>query len=170
MSFGTRLSLARKNKGLTQADVGVGLATDGGDASKSVVYGWEKDQHYPRVDQLTLICKRLGCGADYLLFGVQSLGWPFAPFLLDRVLALSDADRGYVEGRLEAAVESRELSAAVNLPTADKGLPDSSVAHKTDAPKRHPGELYRTVSGSKGGSSEADRPRPGAKKRGRRDP
>lgn len=69
MSFGARLADARKRKGLTQEGLGKGLGTDGADASKSVVYGWEKDQHYPRVDQLVLICQKLGCSADHLLFG-----------------------------------------------------------------------------------------------------
>jgi transcriptional regulator with XRE-family HTH domain len=69
MSFGKRLTEARKKKGLTQEQLGKGLATDGQDASKSVVYGWEKDQHFPKVDQLVLICNKLGCSADYLLFG-----------------------------------------------------------------------------------------------------
>lgn len=70
MTFGSRLTEARKLKGLTQDGLGKGLGTDGKDASKAVVYGWEKDQHFPRVDQLVLICERLGVTADYLLFGV----------------------------------------------------------------------------------------------------
>lgn len=71
MSFGERLAAARKDAGLTQQELGRGLGTDGADASKSVVYGWEKDQHHPRVDQLILICERLGVSADYLLFGTH---------------------------------------------------------------------------------------------------
>lgn len=72
MTFGARLKTARTAKGLTQEELGRGLSTDGKDASKSVVYGWEKDQHYPRTDQLEMICKKLGCSADYLLFGIES--------------------------------------------------------------------------------------------------
>lgn len=72
MTFGSRLTQARKKKGLTQEGLGKGLATAGEDASKSVVYGWEKDQHYPRVDQLKLICEKLECSADFLLFGMES--------------------------------------------------------------------------------------------------
>lgn len=72
MSFGTRLRTLREQKGLTQEGLGKGLGTAGADAGKAVVYGWEKDQHHPRVDQLMLICKRLGCSADYLLFGTES--------------------------------------------------------------------------------------------------
>lgn len=69
MSFGKRLAALRKRLGMTQAELGLELGTDGKHASKSVVYGWEKDQHYPRVDQLILICKKLHCSADHLLFG-----------------------------------------------------------------------------------------------------
>jgi transcriptional regulator with XRE-family HTH domain len=58
---------------MTQADVGKGLGTDGKDAGKAVVYGWERDQHQPRADQLILICQRLGVSADHLLFGVSDL-------------------------------------------------------------------------------------------------
>lgn len=71
-SFGARLARIRKQRGLTQAELGRGLATNGEDAGKQVVYGWEKDQHYPRVDQLMLICAKLGISADFLLFGDEA--------------------------------------------------------------------------------------------------
>lgn len=73
MTFGSQLKKAREAKKLTQEQLGKGLGTDGKDLSKSVVYGWEKDQHFPRVDQLALICSRLGCSADFLLFGAESV-------------------------------------------------------------------------------------------------
>lgn len=69
MGFGHRLAAIRKDRKMTQADLGVGLGTDGADVGKQVVYGWEKEQHYPRVDQLILICQKLNISADYLLFG-----------------------------------------------------------------------------------------------------
>lgn len=72
MSFGARLAQARKSKGMTQTDLGKGLGTDGTDASKAVVYGWEKDQHFPRVDQLRLICEKLGVSAQHLVFGNEA--------------------------------------------------------------------------------------------------
>lgn len=71
-SFGRRLARVRQERGLTQAELGEGLGTDGKDAGKQVVYGWEKDQHYPRVDQLMLICAKLGISADFLLFGDEA--------------------------------------------------------------------------------------------------
>lgn len=69
MSFGERLRQARLKKDLTQDGLGKGLGTNGEDAGKAVVSGWEKNRHFPRADQLALICEKLGVGADYLLFG-----------------------------------------------------------------------------------------------------
>lgn len=76
MSFGTRLTQTRKAKGLTQDQLGKGLGTDGKDVGKAVVYGWEKDQHAPRADQLRMICERLDCSADYLLLGRTGIAAP----------------------------------------------------------------------------------------------
>lgn len=56
-------------KDLTQEGLGKGLGTNGDDAGKAVVSGWEKDRHFPRADQLAMICDKLGVSADYLLFG-----------------------------------------------------------------------------------------------------
>jgi transcriptional regulator with XRE-family HTH domain len=93
MSFGARLAAARKDAGLTQADLGLGLGTDGADASKSVVYGWEKDQHYPRVDQLMLICRKLRVSADFLLFGDEVVVNPKVEAAKQVVDALTDEER-----------------------------------------------------------------------------
>ena len=62
-----------KLRGMAQTELGKGLGTDGADVGRQVVYGWEKDQHYPRVDQLILICEKLSCSADYLLFGAGAM-------------------------------------------------------------------------------------------------
>lgn len=112
MTFGLRLRLVREQKGLTQDGLGKGLGTDGKDVGKSVVYGWEKDQHMPRVDQLLLICQRLDCSADYLLFGKEGtrprVDWPFPKVPLARFMALPEDDRGYVQRRLIQAMEECE--------------------------------------------------------------
>jgi transcriptional regulator with XRE-family HTH domain len=78
MEFGERLAAERKAKGLSQDAFGKGLGCawrDGKrtDAGKQVVLGWEKGRHFPKVDQLVLICK-LGCSSDYLLFGTREGG------------------------------------------------------------------------------------------------
>lgn len=72
MTFGNRLRQAREAAGLTQSELGRSLGTDGADASKSVVLGWEKDRHYPRADQLIVICRRLSVSADFLLLDIRA--------------------------------------------------------------------------------------------------
>lgn len=100
MSFGKRLAEVRKGLGLTQEALGKGLATGGEDASKSVVYGWEKDQHYPRVDQLVLICEKLKCSADYLLFGKEATGalTPEVAQIATEIDSIAEPERGRVLG------------------------------------------------------------------------
>lgn len=72
VTFGQRLAERRKEKRMSQTDLGKGLGTDGKDCSKAVVSGWEKDQHHPRADQLAKICQALSTSADYLLFGMPA--------------------------------------------------------------------------------------------------
>lgn len=78
MTFGQRLSQLREAKGLSQTALGEGLGRDGGNAGKQVVYGWEQDRHSPNVDQMTRLCRKLGCSADYLLFGQENALSPMA--------------------------------------------------------------------------------------------
>src|SRR4051812_48117156 len=59
MTFGARLRECRKAKHLSQEQLGQGLGTDGKDCTKAVVSGWERGEHFPRVDQLILICQRI---------------------------------------------------------------------------------------------------------------
>lgn len=99
MTFGERLAKARVDKNLTQTELGEGLGTDGADASKSVVYGWEKDQHHPRADQLVLICKKLGCSADYLLFGAVSSQYLAAEAVAEK---LSDDEKAALLAKLQS--------------------------------------------------------------------
>lgn len=66
-SFGQRLRDAREKLNLTQDQLGAGLGTDGKDCGKQTVMGWEKGKHFPRVDQLLLICQRVGLTPNDLL-------------------------------------------------------------------------------------------------------
>jgi transcriptional regulator with XRE-family HTH domain len=71
MSFGTRLRQLRLDKGITQGALGKGLGAHGKDVSKASLSDWEKGNHFPKVDQLVVICERLAASADYLLFGKE---------------------------------------------------------------------------------------------------
>jgi transcriptional regulator with XRE-family HTH domain len=122
MSFGARLRDARANKGMTQTDLGKGLGTDGKDCTKAVVHGWEKGGHHPRVDQLELICKKLGVGADYLLFGT-SVGEQLSPEVAEvarDISALPERQRRWVLSTVKDAIElARETFQVTQSPLPD---------------------------------------------------
>lgn len=66
-SFGSRLAARRKAVGLTQEQLGEGLAADGGNVGKGAVSSWEVGRTVPSATQLPKICERLKCSADDLL-------------------------------------------------------------------------------------------------------
>lgn len=105
---------------MTQTDLGKGLGTGGADVGKQVVYGWEKDHHYPRVDQFTQICRKLECSADYLLFGKDTAA-PSAQLVAARkaVGQLSDGER------------SALFDAIVKKPGLVKSRPQHRKANET---------------------------------------
>lgn len=67
--FGERLRKARKEKGWSQSEMGKGAGENGRNASKQSVTDWEKERHYPKADQIRVLCLRLGVTADELIFG-----------------------------------------------------------------------------------------------------
>jgi transcriptional regulator with XRE-family HTH domain len=68
--FGARLKEARTNAKMSGAELGRGAGEkQGKDASKQSVADWEAERHYPKADQLRMICLKLNISADYLIFG-----------------------------------------------------------------------------------------------------
>lgn len=68
--FGARLREARQSAKLSGTELGRGAGEKPGkDASKQSVADWESERHYPKADQLRLICLKLNISADYLIFG-----------------------------------------------------------------------------------------------------
>jgi len=67
--FGARLRAARIAKNITGEELGKGCGPEGRDASKASVSDWENERHYPKADQLRIICLKLNIGADHLIFG-----------------------------------------------------------------------------------------------------
>lgn len=110
MTFGARLAQARNAKKLTQTEVGKGLGTDGVDVGKSVVYGWERKNHYPRADQLALICQKLKCSADWLLTGIPT-DWPFSLELRQRVDQMDEVAQRKLENVMRAHLDMQPLPA-----------------------------------------------------------
>ena len=138
MSFGERLAEARKRKGLTQTQLGQGLGTDGADASKAVVYGWEKDQHYPRVDQLALICDKLGASADYLLLG-RTTASELSPEVSDVAAAINrlpPKHRDWVLRTARDAIEFALETIVINGSGVARTDSVSDPVHSQEYPKR----------------------------------
>jgi transcriptional regulator with XRE-family HTH domain len=135
MNFGDRLRAARVKKGLTQEGLGKGLGTDGKDASKSVVYGWEKGPHHPRVDQLMLICDRLGCSADYLLFGLVRATElsPDAAQIAKEIDAFENEERRYVLNLCKESIKfvRRRQNGSGSAPTNEQ-----MIAKKTTGKRK----------------------------------
>lgn len=99
----------------------------------------------------------------------QLPGWPFRSISIDRFLVLSAEDRGYVEGRVETAIESREIAATFRVSEPDvtaQVSADQPVIDKTHLPERHPGEMFRTTRDG-GKSSAVNQSGPASPKRGR---
>lgn len=67
--FGERLRAARVAAGLSGTDLGRGAGENGRDASKASVSDWEHERHYPKADQLRVICLKLNIAVDDLIFG-----------------------------------------------------------------------------------------------------
>jgi DNA-binding XRE family transcriptional regulator len=68
-TFGARLRIARVAARMTQSDLAQGLGASGADLKKAAISTWELDHCSPNVDQLRLMCERLGVSADHLIFG-----------------------------------------------------------------------------------------------------
>lgn len=67
--FGARLKAAREKIGMSGTELGKGAGERGKDASKASVSDWEHDRHYPKADQLRVICLKLNISVDELIFG-----------------------------------------------------------------------------------------------------
>lgn len=120
MTFGTRLRQLREKAGLTQDDLGKGLATGGENAGKQVVLGWEKNRHFPKVDQLAAICKRHKWSADYLLFGTTAgAAWPFSAELHAKVSKLEPDDIAALEAVMRAHLRMAPLDEALRQSARD---------------------------------------------------
>ena len=67
--FGKRLKAAREKLGMSGTTLGKGAGENGRDASKASVSDWEHERHYPKADQLRVICLKLNINVDELIFG-----------------------------------------------------------------------------------------------------
>lgn len=127
MGFGGRLRQKRKEAGLTQEELGRGLGTDGKDVGKAVVYGWEKEQHFPKVDQLEILCRRYRWSADFLVLdqvGTSDLA-PDVAELVSEMNDLPAKHRDWVLMTLREAVKLAREMVADNVVGQETHAPDA---------------------------------------------
>jgi transcriptional regulator with XRE-family HTH domain len=111
--FGKRLRDRRLELGMSGVELGLGAGGDGKkDASKQSVSDWENERHYPKADQIRVICLKLRLSADYLIFGDLSKNKE-AMNAAGVVHSLSNADKQAV-----LALMMGEPSAKPTTPTA----------------------------------------------------
>jgi transcriptional regulator with XRE-family HTH domain len=70
-TLGGRIAAARRAKGLTQEQLGQGMALDGSDLGKAAVSAWEVDRNQPAGLQVAKLADRLHVSTEYLLRGRQ---------------------------------------------------------------------------------------------------
>jgi transcriptional regulator with XRE-family HTH domain len=102
-SRGERIRTRRKALGMNQADLAEAVGVD-----QSTVSDWEKYDAEPKASQLMGIAKALKTSAEFLMTGRDERTWPFTKVDAERFLRLSELDRGFVEGRLEEAIQRCE--------------------------------------------------------------
>jgi transcriptional regulator with XRE-family HTH domain len=100
-SHGQRVRRLRKALGWTQQDLETEAKVD-----QSTLSGIESKNAVPSADTLIRIARALQTTAEYVMEG-KSPSWPFS-IEMERFLALTPESRAFVEGKLEAAIESRE--------------------------------------------------------------
>jgi transcriptional regulator with XRE-family HTH domain len=120
IGFGARLKEARVGRGLSGAQLGLGLGeTIGKDASRQTISDWESERHYPSIHQLYRLCIKLGKTADELLFGHKAPDMEKVAQAAQAVQALSAEDRAALQALLSSP-----------------GVPDAEVEEKIPATRK----------------------------------
>jgi transcriptional regulator with XRE-family HTH domain len=66
-TLGSRIAAARRAAGLTQEQLGIGMAPDGSDLGKGAISSWEVDRSQPSSLQLVRLAARLNTTPNDLL-------------------------------------------------------------------------------------------------------
>jgi transcriptional regulator with XRE-family HTH domain len=100
---GQRIRAMRKALGMNQVELADKLGVD-----QSTVSDIENGKGFSS-DLLMKLTEALGGTAALIMTGHDDAVWPFPRLPIERFLALDQENRAYVEGKLEAAIESFEV-------------------------------------------------------------
>lgn len=159
-THGQRVRRLRKALGMTQEDLQEASGVD-----QSTLSGIEKRNSVPSGDTLVRISKALKTSAEYIMEGTNPV-WPFEIVKLDRFLALKPYDRAHVEGKLEAAIESRENpDRSVTLDTAQQQTPPATSGTKSEPVTKSSTFLDGLIGGKSAAGKSGRVSKPGRRKR-----
>ncbi len=100
MKAGQRIKAFRKAKELTQAQLAEAIGID-----QSSLSDIERHEAQFGAGVLMRLCDELEVSAEMLMRGIDPVTWPFARLPVERVLALKQQDRDFIEGRLIEAID-----------------------------------------------------------------
>ena len=108
MSFGERLTLVRRRKKLSQADVGRMIGING-DA-----YGrYERNAVKPTIDMATKISNALNISLDYLVGKTDLMLDDVVLKKMESISKMSEEDRGHVFSLLDAFIAKTKLQGLI---------------------------------------------------------
>jgi transcriptional regulator with XRE-family HTH domain len=129
-AIGTRVRNLRKSKKLTQPQLASQIGID-----QSTLSDIERGASI-RADVLLRLASALGVSPEFVVTGADSAAWPFSTVLQSRYLALSEKQRGYVEGKLAAAIEECETNGPADQAAEDRRHFEAGVVKKKPAVTR----------------------------------
>lgn len=111
MTFGQRVALIRKQRNLTQKDVGaaLGIVAD-------VVSKYERDSMVPSIEVAAKFAQVLNVSLDYLVLGFTSGtndSVDAITYKLQQLEKLSDEDKGHVMAVIEAFLTKEKVKALI---------------------------------------------------------
>lgn len=160
-THGARIKTLRKERKLTQEDLAELAKVD-----QSTLSGIEKHNAMPSGETLIRLCEALCVSAEYVMRG-RSATWPFR-VKMGRFLALNNEDRAYVEGKLEAAIESRESSPANKHMLSIHTVTDQPTTATTPASATKTSAYVESLKRGKRGAQAGVKSRGASKSRGGR--
>ena len=105
MTFGQRVTLTRKERNLTQTELGDFIETSGNTVSK-----YERDSIVPSIDVAAKIAKALNISLDYLVGGISpAAGNGDFPAELRQYEHLNPEDKAHVNAVIEAFVTKAKI-------------------------------------------------------------
>lgn len=111
MTFGQRVALVRKQRNLTQKDVGVSLGV-----VADVVSKYERDSMVPSIEVAAKFAQVLNVSLDYLVMGIRtetSESVEAVTYKLQQLEKLSDEDKGHVMAVIDAFITKEKVKALI---------------------------------------------------------